>query len=229
MQELDAHVGTLLKTLDELKLAEKTLVIFTSDNGSTPKDFKGTQNVKLNLADDSGEIREKFKTAKEDAKTLGHVTNGAWRDGKGHPYEGGHRIPFIARWPGRIARGTSSDYTFNMTDVFATVADVVGRELPPNAAEDSISCLPVLLGKSDVPKREAIFILGDGKDSAIAIRSGRWKLIVRYGAQREQTYELYDLTMDPGEVTNVAEKQPDVVRRLANALETAEAVGRTRN
>ena len=229
IQELDSHVGTLLKTLDELKIAEKTLVIFTSDNGSTPRDFKGTQNVNLNLADDSGSIREKFKTAKEDAKKLGHVTNGAWRDGKGHPYEGGHRVPFIARWPGRIQPGTSSDYTLNMTDVFSTVADVVGRDLPDDAAEDSISLLPVLLGEADVPKREAIFILGDGKDSAIAVRSGHWKLIVRYDANRAETYELYDLQVDPGELNNVSKTEQDVTRKLAAALTNAEAAGRTRD
>ena len=99
IQELDSHVGEILKTIDDLKLAENTLVIFTSDNGSTPKDFKGTQGVRLNLADDSGDIRVKFKSAKADAKKLGHITNGVFRDGKGRAYEGGHRIPFIARWP----------------------------------------------------------------------------------------------------------------------------------
>lgn len=228
IQELDSHVGTLLKTLEELEIAEKTLVIFTSDNGSTPKDFKGTQNVNLNLADDSGAIRERFKTAKEDAKKLGHVTNGPWRDGKGHPYEGGHRVPFIARWPGRIDQGTSSGYTLNMTDVFATVADIVDGELPANAAEDSISLLPILLDESAVPKREAIFVLGDGKDSAIAVRSGHWKLIVRYDSNRDEMYELYDLQQDPGELKNLSEEQRDVTRKLAAALANAEAAGRTR-
>ena len=229
VQELDSHVGTLLKTLDELKIADNTIVIFTSDNGSTPKDFKGTQNVNLNLADDSGAIRKRFKTAKEDAKKLGHVTNGPWRDGKGHPYEGGHRVPFIARWPGRIAQATSSDHTLNMTDVFATLADVVDGELPDDAAEDSISLLPVLLGEGEVSDREAIFVLGDGKDSAIAVRSGRWKLIVRYDATRNETYELYDLQQDPSELNNLSEEQSDVTHGLAMALRNAEAAGRTRH
>ena len=125
IQELDSHVGEVLSTLDELELAENTLVIFTSDNGSTPKDFKGTQGVRLNLADDSGEIRKKFKTAKADAKKLGHVTNGPWRDGKGYSYEGGHRVPFIARWPGKISPGTNADCTITMTDLFATTAEIV--------------------------------------------------------------------------------------------------------
>lgn len=229
IQELDSHVGTILKTLEELKLTEKTLVIFSSDNGSTPKDFKGTQHVKLNLADDSGSIRKKFKTAKEDAKRMGHVTNGPWRDGKGHPYEGGHRVPFIVRWPGHIEPGTSSDYMLNMTDLFATAADILGRELPANAAEDSISLLPVLLDKElGKPAREVIFLLGDGKDSAIAVRSGRWKLIVRYDAERNETYELYDLANDPGERTDLSKEQSVVTRKLATALEKAEAAGRTR-
>lgn len=229
VQELDHHVGTLLKTLDELQLSEKTLVIFTSDNGSTPKDFKGTQNVKLNLADDSGSIRRKFKTAKEDAKKLGHVTNGPWRDGKGQPYEGGHRVPFIARWPGKIAAGTTSDYTLSMTDLFATAAELIDQELPSAAAVDSISALPILLGlESSQPKRETVFIQGDGKDSAIAVCSGNWKLIVRYDAERNESYELYNLADDPGESVDVSSEHSEHVLQMANALAEAEAAGRTR-
>lgn len=228
VQELDSHVGTILKTLDELKLNESTLVLFASDNGSTPKDFKGTQNMKLNLADDSGDIRTKFKTAKEDAKKMGHVTNGPWRDGKGYSYEGGHRIPFIARWLGRIAPGTSSDYTLNLTDLFATAADILNAELPHDAAEDSISLLPVLLGKEPAP-REAVFIQGTGKDSAIAVCSGQWKLIVRYDDDRDETYELYDLAEDPGELNNLSDGNPVMIDKLASALRKAETAGRTRN
>lgn len=228
VQELDSHVGTILKKLDELHLTDKTLVIFTSDNGSTPKDFKGTNNMKLNLADDSGDIRKKFKTAKEDAKKMGHVTNGVWKDGKGYPYEGGHRIPFIARWPDHIAPATTSDYTLNLTDLFATFADMIDAKLPIDAAEDSLSLLPVLLGDNPSPhSREAIFIQGDGKDIAIAVCSGQWKLIVRK-EDKNTSYELYDLASDAGESTNLAEKNPAIVTRLAKALEQAEEAGRTR-
>ncbi len=229
VQELDSHVGEILKTLDELNLSKNTLVIFTSDNGSTPKDFKGTQNVKLNLADDSGDIRAKFKTAKADAKKLGHVTNGPWRDGKGYSYEGGHRVPLIARWPGRIQSGTSSAATITMTDLFATAADLVEQELPSNAAEDSFSLLPVLLGQQEkIAGREAIFILGNGKDSAVAVRNGRWKLIVRYGEDKDRGSELYDLSKDPGEQNNVASDRPEIAEQLAAAYRKAEAAGRTR-
>ena len=230
VQELDSHVGTILKTLDELGLSENTLVILTSDNGSTPKDFKGTQGVVLNLADDTGGIREKFKTAKADAKKLGHVTNGLWRDGKGYSYEGGHRVPFIARWPGQIAAGTSSDCLTNLTDLFATAAEIVDEDLPDDVAEDSFSILPVLLGKEDkIANRDSIFILGNGKDSAVAVCSGRWKLIVRYGDQEQLGHELYDLSQDPGELKNVSSEHPEITDRMVAAYHKADADGRTRH
>ncbi len=91
------------------------------------------------------------------------------------------------------------------------------------AHQDSISLLPVLLGKSS-PSREAIFIQGDGKDEAIAICSGRWKLIVR----ESLSFELYDLSIDPGEATDISSKNAAVVKRLASALEKAETAGKTR-
>ena len=229
VQELDFHVGEILDTLDDLSLTDNTLVIFTSDNGSTPKDFKGTQGVRLNLADDSGDIRMKFKTAKADAKMLGHITNGPWRDGKGYAYEGGHRVPFIARWPGRITAGTSSACTITMTDLFATAAEIVHSDLPENAAEDSLSLLPVLLGKQErIDEREFVFILGNGKDSAVAVTNGQWKLIVRYGSDKDRGNELYDLSKDPGEGENVASEHLEVADRMARAFEIAESAGRTR-
>jgi len=107
---------------------------------------------------------------------------------------------------------------------------MVGQELPRDAAEDSISLLPVLLGQEPkAPRREAVFIQGNGKDSAIAVCSGRWKLIVRYAERsRDQSYELYDLQSDPGEQTDRSSDQPDITKRLATALEKAESDGRTR-
>ncbi|WP_411847556.1 arylsulfatase [Roseibacillus persicicus] len=222
IQELDAHVGTLLRTLEDLELTEETIVIFTSDNGSTPKDFKGTHGVNLNLASEAGEVRKKFRTAKEDAKKMGHVTNGIWKDGKGHPYEGGHRVPFVVRWPGKIAAGSESDALLTLTDLFATAADVIDEELPENGAEDSFSVLPVFLGEGQ-PERSAIFIQGDGKDEAISVCAGQWKLIAR-----AEGSELYDLSQDPGESNNLLEEKPEVAARLRAALDEAESKGRTR-
>ncbi|MDQ8189843.1 sulfatase family protein [Roseibacillus persicicus] len=222
IQELDAHVGTLLRTLEDLELTDDTVVIFTSDNGSTPKDFKGTHGVNLNLASEAGEVRKKFRTAKEDAKKMGHVTNGIWKDGKGHPYEGGHRVPFVVRWPGKIAAGSESDALLTLTDLFATAADLIDQELPENGAEDSFSVLPVFLGEGQ-PERSAIFIQGDGKDEAISVCAGQWKLIAR-----AEGSELYDLSQDPGESNNLLEEKPEVAARLRAALDEAESKGRTR-
>jgi len=226
IHELDSHVATIMRTLDDLNLTDNTLLIFASDNGGNPRDFKGTQDVNLNLASEKGNIREKFKTARIDARKLGHYVNGPWRDGKGHPYEGGHRVPFIARWPGHIAPGTSSDQLFSFTDMMATFADVCDAQLPNDAGEDSISLLPVLLGDaSGVPKREAIFLLGDGKSDGIAICSGQWKMIER---RLTGVKELYDLFDDQGETKDVSAEHPDVVERLLAAFEKAKAAGRTR-
>ncbi|QEG24860.1 sulfatase family protein [Mariniblastus fucicola] len=230
IQELDSHVGEILAELDELKLSHNTLVIFTSDNGSTPKDFKGTQGVRLNLADDSGDVRTKFKRAKADARKMGHITNGAWKDGKGKAYEGGHRVPFIARWPGQIEPGTDSDCVFSLTDLFATAASIVDRDLPSDAAADSFSLLPVLRGqRENIADREAIFILGNGKDSAIAVCTGKWKLVVRYGIDEELGHELFDLESDPGERNEISTQFPEITQSLLSALDAAEAAGKTRN
>lgn len=226
VQELDSHVGTIMRTLHELKLSDNTLLIFTSDNGGNAKDFKGTQNTKLNLASDEGNIREKFKTARIDARKLGHYVNGPWHDGKGQPYEGGHRIPFIARWPGHIVPGSNSDQLFCLTDMLATFADLFDAKLPDDAGEDSLSLLPVLFGEeSTSTQREAIFVQGDGKDDSIAVCSGQWKLIDRH---RSGTQELYDLTKDQGETDDVAAEHPEIVKRLSADLDKARTEGRTR-
>lgn len=229
VQELDAHVGEVVATLEELGLTENTLLIFTSDNGNSPKDFKGTQNMMLNLADDSGDIREKFKTAKADARRLGHFTNGPWRDGKGTPFEGGHRVPFVARWPGKIPASSKSDHTICLTDLFATVAEVVKADLPNDAAEDSISFLSTLVGGSDKKaNREFTFIQGDTKDNAIAVRYLHWKLIRSRQDRSDWKYELFDLTKDPAETKDLSDHHPGVVAKMSKALEQAEINGRTR-
>jgi len=229
VQELDAHVGEIVRTLDELKLADKTLLIFASDNGGTPKDFKGTQGTTLNLASEAGDILKKYQTAKADAKTMGHVTNGPFHDGKGSPHEGGHRVPFIARWPGQIAPGSSTDHTSCLTDLLATAADILKVELPADAGEDSFSLLPAMTGKQPAqPAREAIFVQGDTEDNAIAVCTGRWKMIDSRNSKKETAQELYDLTTDPGETTDIAKQHPEVVTRLSAALEKARADGRTR-
>ncbi len=228
IQELDSHVGEILALLDQLDLAGRTLVVFSSDNGSTPKDFKGTQGTVLNLASEAGNVREKFKTAKRDARAMGHITNGPWHDGKGSPYEGGHRVPFIARWPGEIPPNTTSEQTLCLTDMFATVAAMLQVPLPVDAAEDSFDMLPVLTGRASAPVREFTFIQGDTNDNAMAVRAGNWKLIETRNSKNHEVQRLFDLAVDPGETTDVASRQPEVVSRLAAALDKARTNGRTR-
>lgn len=229
VQELDYHVGEVMAVLKELDIADNTLLIFTSDNGGSPKDFMGTSGVNLNLASEAGNLRQRFMNAKNDARKMGHVTNGPWHDGKGYPQEGGHRIPFIARWPDMIAAGAESDRTFSQTDVFATVAQAAEAAIPADAAEDSFSLLPELLGHSSAETtREAVFIQGDPKDLAVAICTGRWKMISSRDGHGGRTHRLYDLDTDPGESEDMAEEHPQIVNRLAAAFESAEADGRTR-
>jgi len=230
IQELDAHVGEVLATLDELQLAERTLIFFSSDNGGSPIDFTGTQGARLNLASEDGGVREKYLTAKRDARAMGHRNNGPWHDGKGTPFEGGHRVPFIARWPGKIAPASTSDHTLCLTDMLATTADILDVKLPEAAGEDSFSILPILLGRAPTgPLRKIAFIQGDTSDNAIAVRSDQWKLIETTNSRKQKAHQLYNLSGDPGETNNIAKGNREVVKQLAAELDKARADGRTRN
>jgi arylsulfatase A len=229
IHELDDHVGRILATLDRLDLAGRTLVIFTSDNGGAPEDFKGTKNATLNLASEAGDVREKARTAKRDARALGHVTNGPWHDGKGTPFEGGHRVPFIVRWPGRIPAATVSDETICLTDLFATIAGILDVPMPHDAGEDSFDILPALRGDPlEQPIRTLTVLQGDGHDDAVAVRAGSWKLIESKPATGRGRHRLYDLGRDPGETNDIAADKPDVVRELAAALAKVRDDGRSR-
>ena len=143
---VDAMIGRVLKALDDAKLADNTLVIFTSDNGPV--------------------------WYPEDVKRTGHDSVGGWRGMKSSNWEGGHRMPFIVRWPGKVKAGSTSAQLICFTDIMATLADVTGAKLPDDAGPDSFSFLPSLLGTQpeDKPVRESLVI---GK----SIRSGPWKWI----------------------------------------------------
>lgn len=219
--ELDHIVGELLRTLERLGVADDTLVMFSSDNGP-----ETTTTIHMR-----GDWQ--------------HDGARPWRGMKRDQWEGGHRVPFIARWPGRIEAGTTSDELLSLTDVMATCAAIVGAELPDDAAEDSFDMLPVLLGEqTGEPVRE--YLLQQTISLALSIREGRWKYLDhkgsggnRYGADtRLAAYtlpdtdpgapgQLYDLAADPGETTNLYSEQPEVVRRLKRALDEYVASGRS--
>lgn len=147
--EMDWAVGEILMKLDELDLAKKTLIIFTSDNGA-----KITKEWTLN----------------------GHKPNKYLRGGKAGIYEGGHRVPFIVRWPGRVAPGSSSDEIICLTDLMATCADILNVPLDDDEGKDSKSILPVLLNESlEQPIRE--HVIHHSVSGMFAIRMGDWKFI----------------------------------------------------
>ncbi len=207
VQEFDWTVGEVMKTLDRLGLSDNTLIIATSDNGGQPVGRDGI-----------GENR-KIKT------TFGHKSCGDLRGYKTNIWDGGHRVPFIARWPGKIKPGTTNNEIICLTDLIATAAAIVGAELPCNAAEDSYNVLPALLGeKLDKPIREAT--VHHDFYGRFAIRQGQWKLIVPLNDR--QKLELYDVEKDISETTDVAGQHVEIVRRLSELLKKYKREGRSR-
>jgi arylsulfatase A-like enzyme len=144
------------------------------------------------------------------------------RGGKYSMYEGGTRIPFLARWSGRIQPGTS-DAMLSQLDLFASFAKLTGQTLSPEAAPDSFEMLDVLLGKSD-HGREYVVEHANG----LSLRKGHWKLVPLGGKKDGNAVALYDLSNDVAETKNVAAENPEVAKELTELLEKIRADGRTR-
>jgi arylsulfatase A-like enzyme len=190
IQEFDWSVGEIAAVLDRLKLADDTLLIVTSDNGPVVDD--GYQD---------GAVRD----------LNGHKPAGPWRGGKYTIYEGGTRMPFVTRWPGRIKAGVS-EALVSQVDLLASLASLAGAELPEKAGPDSKNLLPVLLGEQKVG-RETLVEQGGGV--MLGIRKGKWKFIPRAG----KAGELYDLASDPGETKNLAGGNAGVVKEMRELLQ----------
>jgi arylsulfatase A len=214
VMQTDSSIGQVLQALEKNALHESTLVIFTSDNGCSPE-------AKF------GELLAK-----------GHNPSFHFRGSKADIYEGGHRIPFIARWPGRIKPGTRSDQLICLNDLMATCADILRVKLPGDAGEDSVSLLPALLGETDKPLREAI--VHHSINGSFAIRQGNWKLVLcpdsggwstprpgQTNANHLPLVQLYDLAADIAEKQNVQQNHPDVVERLTKLLKKYVTDGRS--
>lgn len=212
VMEVDRTVGHIMKVLEETGQARNTLIVFTSDNGSPRRD--GTNM--------SGPVNSVLK--------YGHNPSYIFRGIKSDSWEGGHHIPFIARWPGKIESGTRSDEVICLTDFFATCAAILGDELPENAGEDSYNLLPALFNeKMDKPLREATIHHSIG--GSFSVRRGKWKLILAPGsggwslpnkkAMKENLplVQLYDLNKDIGEKVNLQGEYPQVVMDLTLLLE----------
>ncbi|MCU0749095.1 MAG: sulfatase-like hydrolase/transferase [Akkermansiaceae bacterium] len=136
-------------------------------------------------------------------------------------HEGGHRVPFIVRWPGKVPPGSRCDQTICLNDILATCADVLNDKLPEDAGEDSVSILPALLGTASQPLREATLHQSQGRD--LAIRQGPWKLVFLKNRKRH----LYHLTDDPGETKDLAAKHPQLVAQMTQLLKQYIAKGRS--
>ena len=220
IHELDEIVGELMKTLKRLGLDDNTVVMFSSDNGPE------TTSVAHMRAD------------------YGHDGARPWRGVKRDQWEGGHRVPFIVRWPKKIAAGSKSDQTICLTDVMATCAAITAVALPDNSAQDSFDLLPILRGEKKGGQARP-YTLHQTISLALAIRKGPWKYLDHRGSggnnydnpelkrfalpdtAPDAPGQLYNLETDPGERTNLYFKYPEIVKELKALLESSKTQGRS--
>jgi arylsulfatase A-like enzyme len=176
----------------------------------------------------------------------GHDGAKPWRGVKRDAWEGGHRVPFIVRWPARVKAGTTSDQLVSLTDIMATVAAISGASLPHDAAEDSFNLLPALEGEANAPIRPYLLTQAFSGARTLAIRRGHWKYIDHPGSggnnydkgemkpyavpetDPEAPAQLYDLSTDPGETTNLFSKRTEIAKELKALLEHSKVTGRSR-
>jgi arylsulfatase A-like enzyme len=210
--EADWSVGQVLDALDRLKLTANTLVILTSDNGPVVDDGYKDDAV---------------------AKLGAHKPAGPWRGGKGSSFEGGTRVPFITRWPGRIKPGVS-DALVSQVDLLASFASFTGRKLAEADAPDSFDVMAALLGTSKTGRDDLVEYAG-----GLSLRAGNWKYIEPGRGARmnvntntelgnDPAGQLYDLSRDPGERENLAARRPDKAKEMAARLEQIRQAGRSR-
>lgn len=213
VMQMDGAIGEVLAALDAHDLAASTLVIVTSDNGCSPE------------------------AQLDELAAHGHRPGGPLRGGKADLFEGGHRVPFLVRWPGHVPAGQTTAQLICLTDVLATLAELLGTALPPQAGEDSISFLPVLQGKPGSPRHQ---LVSHSINGSFAVREGSWKLLLcpdsgGWSAPRPGSPEaaqlppcqLYDLATDLGEQHNVYDREPARVEHLTALLEQWVADGRS--
>ena len=210
VMETDWSAGQVIKAVDDAGIADNTILIFTADNGHS------------------------HYTGWPDLIKAGHQPSGPYRGHKGDIWEGGHRVPFIVRWPGKTPADRRSNQLVSLTDLYATFADLLGRKLPGNGAEDSVSFLPALQGDTrDTPRASLVSHSNHGE---FAYREGPWKLVFRNALPnrnksrgRKRIVELYNLQDDVDESDNLATQRPEVVKRLSQKLRDLIARGASRS
>ncbi len=211
IHELDDTVGQVLKTLDRLKLTKNTLVIFSSDNGGKNDD------------------------GYEDFDHSDHKMNGVLRGTKGTLFEGGNRVPFLARWPAQIKAGSTSGELISLVDMPATFAALTGVPLPTDAAPDSFNVLSALLGQPHkTPARVSLVMSIGGVNRPLAIRQGNWKFVPNVPASPQKGKDndpdgmLFNLAEDVSEAKDLSAERPDKVKELQALLVKIQQSGRSR-
>jgi len=200
VEEIDFHTGRLLDAIDELGLRDRTLVLFTTDNGPW------------------NNFQESLRPKHQGAIAWG--TSGPLREGKGSTYEGGLRVPCIVRWPGHVPAGRVSGAIFSTLDFMPTFAHLAGYEVPGDRIIDGVDQTALLLGRSEAGARDNFYYFC--QKEMHGVRQGKWKLILPnrkrfYGYLKDKgsrDVELYDLEADIGEKNNVAGDNPEIVARL---------------
>jgi arylsulfatase A len=214
VMETDAMIGRVLKAVEASGVAKNTLVMLASDNGCAP--YIGV----------------------DDLERQGHFPSADRRGYKADIWDGGHRIPLLVRWPGKVKADSSNGQLVSLVDFMATCADILGVKLPANAGEDSVSLLPAMLGTATAPLHEAVVF--HSINGSFAIQQGRWKLELcpdsggwsapKPGSKEAQSLppvQLYDMKKDVGERVNECSSHPEVVARLTKLLEKYVAAGRS--
>ncbi len=211
IMETDDAVGRVLAAVAQSGAEDNTLVIFTSDNGFAP--YVGAKHL----------------------EERGHFPSGPLRGYKGDAWEGGHRVAFIARWPGVVEPGTVCDQLVHQADVMATVAQIVGVTLPDDAGVDSFSLLPLFEGGADPPREHAV---SQGARGLFALRKGRWKMLFGPGggggwsnlsatAPDGHPAQLYNLADDPAETKNRYAQQTEIAGEMTGLLQQLISAGRS--
>lgn len=212
---VDAEVGKIMKAVKNSGIEKNTLIVFTSDNGVTP-------------ASNMPQMEQ-----------LGHYSSYVFRGHKADIFEGGHRIPFVISWPGKIEKNTVSNTTICLTDFMATCASIVHDKLPSNAGEDSYDLTP-LLCKNSSETYQRSSLVSHSNNGSFSIRQGNWKLELCPGsggwsypvpkkarALKLPPVQLYNLKQDISEQHNLAAKHPDIVKKLTSLMQSCIDNGRS--
>ena len=199
ISDLDEHVGTIIQRLEDHGLTDNTLVVFTSDNGPTHK----SRNPKFHVGGAACTFFE---------------STGGLRGFKGSCYEGGIRVPGIVRWPGKVTPGATTSFPCYFPDWFPTLAEVAEALPKQTQPLDGMSLAGLIKGE-DVAREKPMIWNFTGYGGIVAVREGDWKLLRRdLNREKFADWELYNLSEDPAESTNLADQHPDVVKRLEAAF-----------